>query len=131
MKTATELSLFLENKPGALAAILADLKKHQVNIEATSVVDHTDHAVVRMVVSDPTKALMILGERGVLALENDVLMIESNNEPGVLASIADRLAKAGINIEYAYLASSPKSQQGLMILRPSDVEKAHRALHDF
>jgi hypothetical protein len=58
-------------------------------------------------------------------------MIESNNEPGVLANIADRLAKAGINIEYAYLASSPKSQQGLMILRPSDVEKAQRALHDF
>jgi hypothetical protein len=86
--------------------------------------------VVRMVVSDPTKALMILGERGVLALENDVLMIESNNEPGTLATIADRLAKAGINIEYAYLASSPKSPHGLMILRPSNVEKAQRALHD-
>ena len=84
----------------------------------------------RSVVSDPTKALMILGERGVLALENDVLMIESNNEPGVLASIADRLAKAEINIEYAYLATSPRSQHGLMILRPSNVEKAQRALHD-
>ena len=83
-----------------------------------------------MVVSDPTKALMILGERGVLALENDVLMIESNNEPGTLATIAERLAKAGVNIEYAYLALSPKSQQGLMILRPSNVEKAERALRD-
>ena len=83
-----------------------------------------------MVVSDPTKALMILGERGVLALENDVLMIESNNEPGTLATIAERLAKASINIEHAYLATTPKSQTGLMILRPSNVEKALRALHD-
>ena len=61
-----------------------------------------------MVVSDPTKALMILGERGVLALENDVLMIESNNKPGMLSTIAERLAKASINIEYAYLASTRK-----------------------
>jgi len=86
--------------------------------------------VVRMVVSDPTKALMILGERGVLALENDVLMIESNNQPGTLSMIAERLAKASINIEYAYLASSAKAATGLMILRPSNVEKALRALHD-
>ena len=51
MKTATELSLFLENKPGALAAILADFKKHRVNLEAISVVDHTDHALVRMILA--------------------------------------------------------------------------------
>jgi hypothetical protein len=57
-------------------------------------------------------------------------MIESNNEPGTLATIAERLAKASINIEYAYLATTAKSQTGLMILRPSNVEKALRALHD-
>jgi hypothetical protein len=131
IETATQLALFLGNRPGALSRVCTELAAAEINIHALATSDTIDHAVVRMVVSDPTKALMILGERGVLALENDVLMIESNNEPGVLASIADRLAKAGINIEYAYLASSPKSQQGLMILRPSNVEKAQRALHDF
>jgi len=45
-----------------------------------------------MVVSDdPTKALMLPGEAGVLALENDVLLIQSGNHPGVLAAIAERL----------------------------------------
>ena len=131
IETAPQLAVFLGNRPGALSRVCTELAAAEINIHALATSDTIDHAVVRMVVSDPTKALMILGERGVLALENEVLMIESNNEPGVLASIADRLAKAGINIEYAYLASSPKSQQGLMILRPSDVEKAHRALHDF
>ena len=131
IETATQLAVFLGNRPGALSRVCTELAAAEINIHALATSDTIDHAVVRMVVSDPTKALMILGERGVLALENDVLMIESNNEPGVLANIADRLANAGINIEYAYLASSPKSQQGLMILRPSDVEKAQRALHDF
>jgi len=130
IETATQLAVFLGNRPGALSRVCSELAAAEINIHALATSDTIDHAVVRMVVSDPTKALMILGERGVLALENDVLMIESNNEPGTLATIAERLAKASINIEYAYLASSAKSPTGLMILRPSNVEKALRALHD-
>src|SRR5437660_454884 len=84
--------------------------------------------IVRRVVSDPTKALMLLGEAGVLALESDVLTIETENKPGVLATIAERLAKAEVNIEYAYLAAGPKAAKGLIILRLSDVEKAQSAL---
>ena len=130
IETATQLAVFLGNRPGALSRVCSELAEAEINIHALATSDTIDHAVVRMVVSDPTKALMILGERGVLALENDVLMIESNNQPGTLASVADRLAEAGVNIEYAYLASSPKAEQGLMILRPSNVEKAERALRD-
>jgi hypothetical protein len=130
IETATQLAVFLGNRPGALARVCTELAAAEINIHALATSDTIDHAVVRMVVSDPTKALMILGERGVLALENDVLMIESNNEPGTLATIAERLAKASINIEYAYLASGAKAQTGLMILRPSNVERALRALHD-
>ena len=130
IETATQLAVFLGNRPGALARVCSELAAAEINIHALATSDTIDHAVVRMVVSDPTKALMILGERGVLALENDVLMIESNNQPGTLSTIAERLAKASINIEYAYLASSAKAATGLMILRPSNVEKALRALHD-
>ncbi|MEO8044724.1 MAG: ACT domain-containing protein [Spartobacteria bacterium] len=130
IEIATQLAVFLGNRPGALARVCSELAEAEINIHALATSDTIDHAVVRMVVSDPTKALMILGERGVLALENDVLMIESNNKPGTLSTIAERLAKASINIEYAYLASSAKAETGLMILRPSDVEKALRALRD-
>jgi hypothetical protein len=130
VETVTQLAVFLGNRPGALSRVCTELAAAQINIHALATSDTIDHAVVRMVVSDPMKSLMILGERGVLALENDVLMIESNNEPGTLAAIADRLANASINIEYAYLASRPNSEQGLMIIRPSNVEKAERALHD-
>jgi hypothetical protein len=73
---------------------------------------------------------MLLGEAGVLALETDVLMIETANEPGVLAKIDERLAKAEINIEYAYMASGSQLPKGLIVLRPSDVEKAQHALRD-
>lgn len=130
IQQATQLGIFLSNRPGALARVCEELAQAEINIHALSVSDTSDHSVVRMVVSDPTRALMLLGERGVLALENEVLMIESDNEPGTLARLAERLAEAEVNIEYAYCATSVKSKQGLMILRPSDVEKAQRVLRD-
>lgn len=130
MESATQLAVFLANRPGALARVCEALAKAEINIHALATSDTIDHSVVRMVVSDPTKALMLLGEAGVLALESEVLMIETENEPGVLAKIAERLAEAKINIEYAYLAGSPNAPQGLIILRPSDIDKAQRALRD-
>ncbi len=128
LEPATQLAVFLSNKPGALARVCQALADAGINIHALATSDTVDHSVVRMVVSDPTRALMLLGESGVLAIENDVLMIESDNEPGTLAKIADQLSKIQVNIEYAYLATSPKSNKGLMILRPSDVQKAQAAL---
>jgi hypothetical protein len=130
IESATQLAVFLANRPGALARVCEALAKAEINIHALATSDTIDHSVVRMVVSDPTKALMLLGEAGVLALESEVLMIETQNEPGVLAKIAERLAEAKVNIEYAYLAGSPNAPQGLIILRPSDVDKAQRTLRD-
>jgi hypothetical protein len=128
LETATQLAVFLENRPGALVRVCEALAKAGINIQALTVSDTVDHSVIRMIVSDPTKALMLLGERGVLAFENDVLCIDAVNERGVLGKIADALARAEVNIEYAYFASNITSPKGMIILRPSDVDKAKRAL---
>jgi hypothetical protein len=130
LETATQLALFLANRPGALARVCEALANAGINIQALATSDTVDHTVVRMVVSNPAKALMLLGEAGVLALETEVVTIETANEPGVLARIAERLAEADVNIEYTYLAGSRESQKGLIVLRPSDVEKAMRVLQE-
>ena len=130
VETATQLAVFLANRPGALARVCEALAKAEINIYALATSDTVDHTVVRMVVSDPTKALMLLVEAGVLALETEVLSIETASEPGVLGQIAERLAEADVNIEYAYLAGGREAEKGLIILRPSDVEKARSALED-
>ena len=128
MEIVTQLSVFLANKPGTLAAVCSELSKAKINIYGLTISDTVDHAVVRMVVSDTRKALHMFEQRGVLTVENSVLMIENNNEPGALAKIANRLSKAKINIEYAYLATSPTSKTGLLILRSSDTKKALKVL---
>lgn len=130
MEPATQIALFLSNRPGALAKVCEELAKAGINIHALAISDTVDHSIVRMVVSDTTKALMLLGEGGMIALEAEVLMIESDDEPGTLATIAEHLAKAGVNIEYAYLATSARSNTGLMILRPSNMKSALAALRE-
>jgi len=128
MEIVTQLSVFLANKPGTLAAVCDELANHKLNIYALTISDTVDHAVVRMVVSDTQAAIHLLEARGVLVVENKVLMIENSNHPGSLSKIATTLAKAKVNIDYAYLATRPGDKKGLLILRASDTKKALKAL---
>lgn len=128
MEIVKQLSVFLANKPGMLADVCNELAKADINIFALTISDTADHSVVRMVVSDPDKALAIFEERGVLTVSIKVLAIENNNKPGMLARISARLAKAKINIEYAYLATSPGAKKGLLIMRVDDTKHALKVL---
>ena len=128
MEIVQQLSLFLENKPGTLAEVCKELARQKINISALTISDSVDHAIVRMVVNEPRKALDLFESRGVLVVEAKVLMIESSNKLGSLAIIASTLAKAKINIEYAYLATSHGAKTGLLIVRASDTKKALKVL---
>ena len=128
MEIAKQLSVFLANKPGTLADVCEELASAGINIFAMTISDTADHSVVRLVVSNPEKALAIFEERGVLTVESKVLAIENSNKLGALAKIATRLAKAKINIEYAYLATSPGAKTGLLILRVDDTKRALKIL---
>src|SRR5438046_10002640 len=68
IESATQLAVFLSNRPGALARVCEELAGAEINIHALSTSDTADHSVVRMVLSDPTKPLILLGERGVSVL---------------------------------------------------------------
>jgi hypothetical protein len=128
VKIVTQLAVFIENKPGTLAAVCETLAKEGINIFGLATSDTTDHNVVRLVLSDPDRALAVFEERGTLVVENDVLMVENRNQPGALVRIAKVLARKKINIEYAYLASHPGDVRGLLILRVDDTKGALTAL---
>lgn len=124
VKIVTQLAVFIENKPGTLAAVCDTLAKAGINIYGLATSDTTDHNVVRLVVSDPERALDLFEERGTLVVESDVLMVENRNQPGALSKIAKALSKKKINIDYAYLASHPGDVRGLLILRVDNTKSA-------
>lgn len=135
IKVVTQLAIFMENRPGSLGRACDAIAKAQINIEALATEgggfgSRGGEILVRMVVSDPTKAAEVLGGVGAVAVQADVLWIEGGNQPGMLAKIADRLAKADVNIESVYVSASSDAAKCLVIMRPSDVDKAQRALVD-
>jgi hypothetical protein len=131
VEIATQLAISLVNRPGTLAQVCEALSKAQINIQALTVLETWgEHSVVRTVVSDPQRALRFLGEAGIDVLETEVLIIETENQPGVLGKIADQLGKSGINIEYAYVSAVARAEKGCMIVRPSDIERAQKVLRD-
>ncbi|MEI6342743.1 MAG: ACT domain-containing protein [Verrucomicrobiota bacterium] len=130
MELTTQLALFLDNTPGSLARVCDALAEARINIFAISTSDTVDHVVVRMVVSDPRKALQLFEERRALVVESEVIMVHGDNKPGSLARIARVLGEARINIEYAYCATSPHARNGLLILRPSNPRKALKVLNE-
>ena len=129
MQITKQLAIFLDNRPGTLANMTETLAQEQIDIYAITTSDTVDHTVIRLVVSDYQKALHVFEEHGTLVVEDDVLMIEAGNKRGELARIAQKLARAKVNIEYCYSATPPGAKKGLLILRVSNPTKALQALN--
>ncbi len=125
-----QISIFLANRPGTLADVCDSLESKEVNILAMTVSDTVDHAVVRMMVDKPGRAIHQLEEQGLLVVENDVLTVTLANKPGSLAELSGKLAKHDINIEYAYCTGMPAQKKGLMVIRTANPEKAVELLKD-
>ena len=66
MQITQQLAIFLENKPGTLARVCDELAAAGINIFAVTTSDTIDHSVIRMVVSDPRRALALFEEHGTL-----------------------------------------------------------------
>ena len=129
MQITKQLAIFLDNRPGMLARVSDALSQAGISIHAMSTSDTVDHSVIRMVVSDSRKAMHIFEQHGTLVVEDDVLMVESENRLGTLARITQRLADARVNIEYIYCAAPPSAKKGLLILRVANPPKALKALN--
>lgn len=124
MKIVKQLSVFLKNRPGTLSGICSHLSKEEINILGFSVSDTIDHAVVRMVVDEPVRTLHMLGDSGILVIENDVLAVALKNETGQLSNLAEILGGSGVNIEYAYGGIQEGDVSGILYMRVSDAKKA-------
>ena len=87
MKLVKQLSIFLKNSPGTLATVSEGMKDEGINILGLTVVDAVDHAVVRMVVDKPQKAIHFFGEHGLLVIDTDIVAVDLPNTAGALANL--------------------------------------------
>nr|AIF04945.1 ACT domain-containing protein [uncultured marine group II/III euryarchaeote KM3_177_C07]AIF06393.1 ACT domain-containing protein [uncultured marine group II/III euryarchaeote KM3_191_F05] len=116
----------LKNSPGQMAAVGDALAEAGVNIQALSVVDASDHAVMRLVTSDWAATRTALEEMGHDTLVTEVLAIELPHKKGALAEASTKLAAAGINIDYIY--GSAAGRKSILVARVSNLKAALKAL---
>ena len=98
----SQISVFVENRPGRLADITAVLAKNSIDIRALSVADTSDYGILRLIVNDPKSAVEALRSEGMTASATQVLGIIIPDEPGGLARAIKVLSDAQISVEYAY-----------------------------
>jgi hypothetical protein len=128
MQTTKQITVFLENKPGRLANVLAALAEEKVNITALSVMDKHEHSVLRLTTDDPVKTSQVIQKLNTPFTEAEVLIVELKNQPGALSHVCEVLAKEHINIDYAYCSSGGRNGKVVGIFRVSNADKAMRVL---
>ncbi len=122
-----QISVFVENKPGRLAAVTEKLYEKGINIRAFTIAEAGDFGIIRMVVDKTEDAYRALKEAGFTVGLTEVIAVEVEDEPGSLYRIAKALGEEGINIEYVYAFTS-EQHKALIIFRVSNVEGAKKVL---
>jgi len=115
MAKVKQLSVALENRPGALAQMAKVLADAKVNIVAFSGSSAGAQGLAQLVLDNTNKAKKALDKAGMSYTEATLQQFELNNKPGALAEVAEKLAKKGMNIESAY-ATAPKGAKKAVLL---------------
>ena len=130
MKNIRQLSLFVENRPGAISEVCRVLKNAQVNICAMSVADTSEFGILRMLLDDMDKGNAALKAAGFITRENRVSAIAVPDHAGGLAEVFEKTGSLGMSVEYMYAIPSAKQGKAVIIFRFNDQESAAGKLSD-
>jgi hypothetical protein len=103
---AFDLTIDIENTPGALAEVAAAISDAGVNIAAATCVGPGAQAELHILVPHAEAARHLLAISHVaVTREREVVVVDVDDQPGVLADLARKIAKAGVNIDLVYVAT--------------------------
>lgn len=119
-----QLSLFLENKPGALSRPIGLLSKNDFNILTLSIADTQNFGILRLILREWEKGKKLLEKEGFVVKVTDVVAVAVPDRPGGLAGILSPLEKVGINVEYMYAFTLRSEGKGVLVIRFDDPDNA-------
>ncbi|MBQ8895200.1 MAG: acetolactate synthase [Clostridia bacterium] len=125
-----QITVFVENKQGALVSITDILAQSNVNIRALSIAETNDFGILRLIVNDEATAEKKLSENGYLIKITEVVGVKIGDAPGKLTAALGVLDKAGINMEYLYAFMARTEKHAYVVLRVEDNEIAEAALEN-
>jgi hypothetical protein len=123
-----QITVFVENKQGALVSITDALAENNVNIRALSIAETEDFGILRLIVNDEETAKKTLTENGYLIKVTNVVGVKIGDAPGKLTEALRVLDNAGINMEYLYAFMARTEKHAYVVLRVENDEIAESAL---
>ncbi len=124
-----QLTVLTGNSAKGLYGVISDLSHAGIDIRAHCLVDNGDgNCKMRMIVSDPDNAAAILQNKNITTVTNDVVIVETDDQPGGLSRLLKVFDAEDIEIEYSYTAASESPRIAVMVFRFSDNRTAVKIL---
>lgn len=124
-----QISVFLENKPGALYGMTGVLARNNVDMRALSLAETKDFGIVRIIVDNVYNATTVLKDAGYIHSVTPVVGVAIPDTPGGLNKVLQVLTDARVNVEYMYAFLGGKDvDHAYMIFRVANENAATAAL---
>ena len=122
-----QISVFLENKPGALQDMCKVLADHSIDMRALSLVETKDFGIARIIVDNVLETTTILRDASFVNRLTPVIAVCIPDEPGGLNRVLEIFTRSNTNLEYMYAFLGSQKDHAYMIFRVGDNEKAAEA----
>ena len=118
-----QISIFAENKKGAVRAVTGILSDAGINIQSFVTNDSAEFGIIRMLVSDAERAAALLTAAGYQIKQTPVMAIEIPDEPGSLDKLLQRIESANVNIDYLYTSFDRNSAGPVIAIHADDMDE--------
>ena len=123
-----QVSIYAENKKGTIQNITGLLAEKNINILGSVINDGAEYGIIRMIVSDPDKALKELSAQDYLCRMTSVIGVEVEDEVGNLNALLTAFLDSNINVDYVYLSFNRDTGKPVLVLHTEDLEEAESCI---
>jgi len=125
---ASQVSVFVENKPGRISHIARVLGNNNINIRAITISDRGEYGLINVLTNDPEKAYAVLSNEGFSVSRKYVIGVVMKDRPGALADIAEYLNESDINVSNAYGFILQEGDRAVLILEVENFDRAEQVI---
>lgn len=123
-----QITVYAENKKGTMKDITGVLASHDINIWGSVTNESAEFGMIRMILSDPDKAIKELSAGGYLCRMTDVIGVEVEDEVGNLNAVLTAFQESNINVDYIYLSFNRDTGKPVLVLHTEDMEEAESCI---
>lgn len=125
-----QLSVFAENRPGALKEVLNLLAEKHIDIHSMVISESKDFGIIRLIVDDTDKAAQSLRSDEYIITITDVIALQIPDTPGGLTKIISTLSEKEVNLQYMYGFTTSAGEAACIVIRVDDNEHTEALLKE-